>query len=227
MRLLDLAPPPPTGHFSASRERLDASVLELVRDVGAAVHDATGAFLARDAAAAAACVASAERIGVRGRRLDEECLKVLALYRPTGRDLRVLIAVQKLVHDLVRVGDLAGRIGAQGATPAAAEDDAPAAGLAQTSDLACGMLAGASDALLRRDAALAARVLDSRAAFEALRAVLLVAVESHISAHPAGVSSAVRTLTVLDALSRIAHRASRVAEDVVYLLEERILRRVC
>jgi len=39
--------------------------------------------------------------------VEEDCLKILALHQPVAVDLRFLIAVLKLKHDLERIGELA------------------------------------------------------------------------------------------------------------------------
>ena len=42
--------------------------------------------------------------------VEEECLKVLALYQPVAADLRFVVAVLKMNNDLERMGDLAKNI---------------------------------------------------------------------------------------------------------------------
>ncbi|MCB0360226.1 MAG: hypothetical protein KDD44_11340, partial [Bdellovibrionales bacterium] len=39
--------------------------------------------------------------------IEEECLKILALYQPVAFDLRFVVAVLKINSDLERIGDLA------------------------------------------------------------------------------------------------------------------------
>jgi len=38
-------------------------------------------------------------INLRELRIDEECLKMLALYQPTARDLRFMTATMKIIND--------------------------------------------------------------------------------------------------------------------------------
>src|SRR5258707_13452194 len=42
--------------------------------------------------------------------VEEECLKILALYQPVAKELRFVIAVLKMNNDLERLGDLASNI---------------------------------------------------------------------------------------------------------------------
>ena len=39
--------------------------------------------------------------------VEEECLKMLALYQPVAADLRFVVGVLKINNDLERMGDLA------------------------------------------------------------------------------------------------------------------------
>ena len=42
--------------------------------------------------------------------IEEECLKILALYQPVAKELRFVVAVLKMNNDLERMGDLAANI---------------------------------------------------------------------------------------------------------------------
>ena len=43
-------------------------------------------------------------------QIDQECTQILALRQPTAFDLRLLITVIKIIHEIERVGDKAERI---------------------------------------------------------------------------------------------------------------------
>jgi phosphate transport system protein len=218
-----LAPAPP-AHFLASRDRWDASVAVFGREVSDVVGRAVAAFAAGDAPGARTAAQEADRLAERGRRLDEDGLKVLALYRPVGRDLRALAAVQKAVRSLVGAGDLAAKIAA------AAGDESPAglpAALPLLAERARAMLEAALESLVRRDADAARRVLAGRGEAAVLRAQATADLQRAMSARPERLAAGLRAVAVVDALDRIARRALHVAEDVVYLVEETVLRRVC
>ena len=46
--------------------------------------------------------------------VEEECLHTLALHQPVAVDLRFVVAVLKINHDLERIGDLAASIAQAG-----------------------------------------------------------------------------------------------------------------
>jgi len=39
--------------------------------------------------------------------IEEECLRIIAMYQPLATDLRVIIGILKMTNDLERIGDLA------------------------------------------------------------------------------------------------------------------------
>ena len=220
---------PTSAHFLASRDEWDAAVAAFGREVADLVRCAVDAFVAGDAAAAREAIEAADGVAERGRRLDEDGLKVLALYRPVGLDLRALAAVQKAARALVGAGDLAAKVAsaARGvADPAEAPHaDLPAA-LGALSERARGMLEESVEALVRRDAGAARRVLGAREEAAALRAEALAGLEKEMGARADHVAALLGATLVVDALDRVSRRAAGIAEDVIYLLEETVVRRV-
>ena len=48
-----------------------------------------------------------ERIFASEVNIEEDSLKILALYQPVAHDLRIVVSVLKINNDLERMGDLA------------------------------------------------------------------------------------------------------------------------
>ena len=65
------------------------------------------AFLNGNTQAAAKTVEKDEDIDRNEIMIEEECLKLLALYQPVAGDLRYIITVLKVNGELERIGDLA------------------------------------------------------------------------------------------------------------------------
>ena len=64
----------------------------------------------RDAAKARRVIATDVLIDQNEVEIEEECLKILALYQPVAGDLRFVAAVIKINSELERIGDLAENI---------------------------------------------------------------------------------------------------------------------
>jgi len=94
-------------HLQRDLDELRKHLLE----VGALVEEATNramtALTHRRTDLAAEVLAADDEIDVREVRIEEECLKILALHQPVAADLRFVIAALKVNNDLERMGDQA------------------------------------------------------------------------------------------------------------------------
>jgi phosphate transport system protein len=96
--------------FQRELDKLNQKLLALSALVEESLRQAFAAVDARDAARARAVILGDRTIDEGEVEVEEECLKVLALYQPVAGDLRYLIAVIKITNELERIGDLATNI---------------------------------------------------------------------------------------------------------------------
>ncbi len=213
-----------TRHFLHALEDLNKEVLAMGGAVEAAVGRAVRAFMDQDVAACQEVIDGDRAIDVHELKIDEECLKILALHQPTARDLRFVTGVMKIINDLERVADLAVNIAERGQEMASlpARDVPPA--LVEMADRVRAMLTASLDALVNRDAARAREVLSMDEAVDALLKDMFDAMEADMAASPSEIRRDLKVLSGARNLERIADHASNVAEDVVYMVEGTVLR---
>ena len=106
-------------------------------------------------------IAGDERIDADEVELEEECLKVLALYQPVAVDLRYIVAVLKINNDLERIGDIAVSIAKRGKSLSMSEVVNVPFDITDMAEKVGCMLAKSLDALVRLDTDLAQAVLDA------------------------------------------------------------------
>jgi phosphate transport system protein len=156
--------------------------------------------------------------------VEEECLKTLALHQPVAIDLRFIIAVLKINNDLERIGDLAVNI-ARKAVSFTEETrmDIPfdIAGMWEKTQA---MLRDSLDAMVNMDAAEAANVCKRDDEVDQIKSKIRIEVEERIRREPDKVRPLLRLLAVSRNLERIADCATNIAEDVIYMVEGRIVR---
>ena len=99
-----------TKHIERQLENLKERILRLGTLVEEAISKSITAFINRDAALAQRVMASDEDIDSMEVEVEEECLKILALYQPVAADLRFVVSALKINNDLERMGDLAKNI---------------------------------------------------------------------------------------------------------------------
>lgn len=95
-----------TAHFSHAMEHLKNMISELTAKVEISVHLAVQAVTNLNAESAAAVIAGDPAVDEEEIRIEEECLKILALYQPVAGDLRQVITILKINNEIERVGDL-------------------------------------------------------------------------------------------------------------------------
>ncbi|MBU4128052.1 MAG: phosphate transport system regulatory protein PhoU, partial [Proteobacteria bacterium] len=92
-------------HFLRELEKIKKRILSLGAIVEERVHLAIKAIELRDADIAERIIKSDHEIDEMEVEVEEECLKILALYQPVAIDLRFLTAVIKINNDLERIAD--------------------------------------------------------------------------------------------------------------------------
>jgi phosphate transport system protein len=188
------------------------------------IADANRALLDRDGALAERVIRADPSIDAMEKELDEDCLLLLALQEPKATDFRLVIAVQKIVGELERMGDSAVNI-AQGALRLVTQpplDTCP--DLPRLAAVARAMVRGALDAFVRKDAAQAREVCVRDDEADQLYRHCFNDVLAAMKASPSNVERGVHLLLAARNLERIADHSTNVAEDVIYFLEAQDVR---
>ena len=94
-------------HFQRELEKIKKLLLSLCSMVEENVVLSTEALKNLDLELAQKIIQKDHEIDQMEITVEEECLKILALYQPVASDLRFLIAILKINNDLERIGDLA------------------------------------------------------------------------------------------------------------------------
>ena len=148
------------------------------------------------------------------------CTDILARRQPAASDLRLIVAVIRIVANLERIGDEAAKIGRLAHKLADDNDGMPfQAEPLHLGESAVVMLHGALDAFARLDVqaaiALAAHDRDIDREFKSLTRLLI----SHMMEQPQRARSMLRVNWCARALERIGDHSVNLCEEVVYLVE--------
>jgi phosphate transport system protein len=156
--------------------------------------------------------------------IEEDCLKVLALYQPVAVDLRFIIAMLKINTDLERIGDLAANIADRGEYLATHTPTDAAFSLSAMASKARAMLRNSLTAFMDRDADLARSVCAADDEVDDLLLRIYADVGDALRHRPNQLDSITRFYGASHDLERIADHATNIAEDVLYMLEGQIVR---
>jgi phosphate transport system protein len=156
-------------------------------------------------------------------RIEEDCLKILALHQPVASDLRRAAAILKINNDLERIGDLAVNIAEVAQRLLTASALTIPEKLQQMATIARAMVGAALDAFVQMDVVAAAGVCSrddevDRLKIEVERELLELAKDD------IQLSSCFQLCLVAEQLERIADHATNIAEDAIYLVDGEIAR---
>ena len=165
-----------------------------------------------------------ERIDQREVKLEEECLKVLALHQPVATDLRLIVVVIKVNNDLERIGDLAVNIAERAAYLANRDPLQISFNLSGMADKVREMLRRSLDALASSNPNLARNVLAMDDEVDDANREIFVILQRLMQKDPTTIERAVHLLSVSRHLERIGDLATNIAQDVVYMVEGELIR---
>ena len=211
-------------HLQRELDRLKRNVLGLSALVEETLREAFRAIEQRDACAARDVIIRDMLIDQREVDVEEECLKILALYQPVAGDLRFVAAVIKINSELERIGDLASNIAERAMQLA----DGPAVPippqLPVMAERVQVILEKALDALVRQDAVRARLVLAADDEIDEMYRELLDELKDELREDLDHLDAVVLLFSVARYLERLADHATNIGEDVLYMVEGEIHR---
>ena len=213
-----------TVHMKRAIDRLNKMLMSLCEVVEESLRQAVEAIKTRNDALAKTVIARDNDIDQMEVDVEEECLKMLALYQPVAVDLRFIITALKINNDLERIGDLAVNLAERATFLAGRQhNDVPLDFEAMT-EKAKSMLHRSLEALVNMDPKLAWEVCAADDEVDEINHQMFLIVQEQIRAHPDQTESLVQLLSASRHLERVADHATNIAEDVIYMIEGRIVR---
>jgi phosphate transport system protein len=156
--------------------------------------------------------------------IEEDCLKILALYTPVANDLRFVVAILKINNDLERVCDLAVNIAERVVfLGSRAPIEAPA-DFNQMWKLSLKMLNDCLEAFVESDAKMAKSVCEQDDEVDAINRQVYQAVYDQIKKDPEKTEALIHYLSISRHFERAADYATNIAEDVIYMVDGEIIR---
>jgi len=213
-----------TKHIERQVDQLKERILRVGTLVEEAISKSITALINRDVQLAQRVAANDEQIDRMEVEVEEECLKILALYQPVAADLRFVVAVLKINNDLERMGDLAKNIAKRVAQLANGEPCELPPEIRVMAMQAQEMVKQSLDAVVQADPALARQVREEDDAVDEYRQQIRRKVLKGIVEHPENVENLLRVNSVSKHIERIADMATNIAEDVIYMVEGDIVR---
>lgn len=157
-------------------------------------------------------------------RIEDSCLKILALHQPVAIDLRRITTAMKIAGELERVADLAVNIGERACGLIAAPEVAIPEELKEMAAAAVDMLHRAIDSYVDFDVSKATEVCRQDDEIDSQNRQIINSLIQQMHDRPDRVESLLHLFSASRQVERVADHATNIAEDVVYLVEGTIIR---
>ncbi|MDD4899332.1 MAG: phosphate signaling complex protein PhoU [Candidatus Omnitrophica bacterium] len=214
------------------QRHLDDELKELHKDIlrmgvltQEAIFKSIEALKNRDKAQAEEVITADSKIDELELAVDEKCIDLIARYQPMATDLRFITTGMKINSDLERIADLAVDISQRVQQIVDKPILKPLVDIPKLSQIAQNMVRDAINAFVEHDVALAKSVVLSDSEADKLRnAVHDELLNDYILRDPATADRAIPLLLISRHLERICDHTTNIAEDVIYMVEAKVVR---
>ena len=210
--------------FNKKLEELHTKVLTMGGLVERQIELAVQAFTTGDSELAERVIKQDNDVDELEMAIDLECMQLLALRQPAAFDLRLLITVIKVVHELERVGDHAERVAKMAIQLAGDSDKFPHHELEHMAELVKGMLHDALDAFARMTLENVPAIIERDDNIDREYENILRQLNSRMMEDPRNITRTLDVLWTVRALERIGDHATYICEHVVYMIKSEDVR---
>lgn len=169
-------------------------------------------------------VESDEAVDATDVKIEEECLKLLALHQPVAEDMRWLITVVKVNNELERMADTACNIAERAKALSGFPLFQVPHELSEMVDTTVRMVRRALDAFVTSDSKMAADVIEMDDIVDSLNRKIIHELQERMKESKEMIEPAVHCFSASRHLEKIADLAENLAEEVIYLVEGEIVR---
>lgn len=212
-------------HFDADLEKFNGNIIAMASLTEQAIEKAVLALKTRDRHLAQTVIDEDNRIDEFENELNEQGIDLLARYQPFAGDLRFIAMGMDVCGDLERIADMAVNIAYKVLDMADLPLLKPLEDIPRLSDNARRMVKEAIDAFVRRDEAMAGKVIESDQESDRLRnKIIKDIIEDFIMKDGSTAPRAIPLILVARDLERVSDHATAIAQDVFYLVSGRMVK---
>lgn len=211
-------------HMQLDLSELHRDLLAMCAKVEDMIHRAVAQLAAPDLGETRKLIEDDVEIDRWDVRIEDACLKILALYQPVAIDLRRITAVMKISGELERVADLGVNIAERACGLLESPQVSVPDQLKVMADRAVNMLHRSIDAYVDLNSDLAREVCQEDDAVDEMNRELIDRLIEFMHKSPDRLDAYMHLFSAVRHVERVADHATNIAEDVVYLVEGKIIR---
>ncbi len=212
-------------HFDEELSGLKQSIVLMGSRVETAISESIEALKELSREKALEVIADDKIIDEYEVKIVKTCIDLMALRQPMAADLRFIAMAMQINTDLERMADLAVDISQRVLELAGKPLLKPLVDIPKLSEAACAMTRDVINAFVSEDARLARQIIGrDDEADRLLNLVQSELVDGFMVKDSSSVIRAVPLLLIARHLERICDHATNIAEDIIYIIEARIVK---
>jgi phosphate transport system protein len=211
-------------HFQKELQELKEDLLKMAALVEETISVAVQSLVKRDSNLAKKTFEREDRINRMEIDIEDTCLKLLALMQPMAVDLRFITSAMKITTDLERMGDQAVNIAERAVSLNQEPQLKPYIDIPRIAEITQSMVKDVLDAFINSDSKLARSVCERDDMVDGLNDQVFRELLTFMMSDPQTITRAVHLMIVCRCLERIADHATNIAEDVIFLVNGRVIK---
>jgi len=216
-----------TRHFDRELENLKQDLLRMAALAETAVGKSVESVTNRDSDRAREVIIDDITLNRMELAIEEQAFKLLALRQPVATDLRLTVAAMRIATELERIGDQAVNIAERALELNSRPPLELPIDLKLMANLALGMVRTSIDAFVNQDPKLALQVCQRDVEVDILDDEYIQKLLDSMIQESRWVTRLHHFIIVVRNLERIADLATNIAEDIVFIVEGRVIKHRC
>ncbi|MCX5749244.1 MAG: phosphate signaling complex protein PhoU [Candidatus Saganbacteria bacterium] len=156
--------------------------------------------------------------------IDDKCITILATRQPMAADLRFIATAMKIVTDLERIGDLSVDISQRNKELLNWPLLKPLIDTPKLAEIARQMIRESIDSFVKRDGSRSLKIHDLEKESDRLKDLITDELIDIMTKDCSAVPKAIPLVLIARHLERICDHAMNIAEDVVYMVEAKVVK---
>lgn len=204
---------------------LKETILKMASLVEEAIRDSVKSLLEKDVELANKVIKNDRLVNMYDVKVEEECIKLIAIRQPVGGDLRFITTAMKITTDLERIADHAVNISEKAIEldidliPKITLIDIP-----RMKEIAQTMVKNSIDSFVREDRSLAWDVIHRDDEVDDINSSLIEEIIKQMMSLPKIIATGTKLTYISKNIERIADHATNIAEMVIYMIDGKMIR---
>jgi len=211
-------------HFELELDQLRTLLIRMGSLVEEQIDMGVKAILESNQAYAQVVMERDKKVDEFDNEIDKQCMRIFALTQPVAVDLRLLMAALKINNELERIGDIAVNLAERVEPLIPYKEYVKKTSIGLMATAARGMVKDAIDSFVNNDPKLAKQVLESDDHIDNLDREIFTHMVKNMKESPKHIEPASHVMIVSRHIERLADHATNIAEDVIFLVNAKIIK---